>query len=926
MSDPLHPEESRPTVADDSVRPPPLGPETLRRVEQIREQFEAALKAGHFPPLESLLLDVEAAARPGLLRELLALEIRYRDQAGLPLTADEAGQRFLRLGPWAAEILCDLGLECVNETRPLEGDEGLAARQQRRRARRASAFAGRGGRYHILRPHARGGLGEVFVAEDTELGREVALKEIQAQHADDPAYRDRFVREAEITGGLEHPGVVPVYGLGTNPDGRPYYAMRFIRGESFRDAVERFHAADGPAREPGERSLAFRGLLRRFIDVCNAVAYAHSRGVLHRDLKPGNVMLGPFGETLVVDWGLAKAGVESPAGAADADEATTDPALRPPSSDDQHVTQPGQKLGTPAYMSPEQAAGRLDEVGPASDVYSLGAMLYVLLTGQKPFEGGRTDEVLARVRGGRFAPPRLVKPGTPAALDAVCRKAMALRPDDRYATALGLAADVEHWLADEPTTAYRDPWAARAARWARRHRTAVAAAAVFLVMAVVALAVSTALVWREQQKTAEQKLLAEQNAELARERQRDAEQNFELARDVSFNGIAVVESLEADLAAEAGLHAPRKDLLMAGGRVLRQSLEQRPDDARLQRQLAQVVRYAANVHRLTYETEPAEPLYVESVRLYEGLGERERLSETLRDYAAMQALAGRLRESADTAGRAVAIAEKLREEGPDRPTARRLLATALLEQAGIEYARGKVADARRLAGQSADLLNKLRPEEVRPYDPLLLGAALNRAAMAEREAGDTKAALAHHEQAIQLLRTMADRRPARVNRADILHVQARCRLERCRTWVKAPPLPPAAELNMGETAQQWEVLARNYPMVPAYREWQAIAYLARGQLRAAGNRADEARADFDRSRQLLEELVKEYPALPTLRGDLGRAYAGLGRLARRAKNASAADEWFVKAADALGQAVRQSPESAQEVRSLADVLAEQGAN
>jgi serine/threonine protein kinase len=170
----------------------------------------------------------------------------------------------------------------------------------------------------VLRPHARGGLGEVFVARDQELHREVALKEIQARH-DDPRSRSRFLLEAEVTGGLEHPGVVPVYGLGAYPDGRPFYAMRLIKGDSLKEAIGRFHQADVPGRDPGERRLALRGLLRRFVDVCNAVAYAHSRGVLHRDLKPSNVMLGPYGETLVVDWGLAKV-VGRPAGSDGATE------------------------------------------------------------------------------------------------------------------------------------------------------------------------------------------------------------------------------------------------------------------------------------------------------------------------------------------------------------------------------------------------------------------------------------------------------------------------------------------------------------------------------------------------------------------------------------------------------------------------------
>ena len=149
-----------------------------------------------------------------------------------------------------------------------------------------------GQRFRVLRPHARGGLGAVFVALDSELHREVALKQILDQHADDPDSRQRFVAEAEITGGLEHPGVVPVYGLGTYGDGRPYYAMRFIRGDSLKEAIERFHADTLLKDDPGRRSLELRRLLLRLIDVCDTVDYAHGRGVLHRDIKPGNIIVG----------------------------------------------------------------------------------------------------------------------------------------------------------------------------------------------------------------------------------------------------------------------------------------------------------------------------------------------------------------------------------------------------------------------------------------------------------------------------------------------------------------------------------------------------------------------------------------------------------------------------------------------------------
>ncbi len=369
-------------------------------------------------------------------------------------------------------------------------------------------------RYRILRPHAKGGLGQVSVALDQELHREVALKEIQNQYADNLENRARFLVEAEITGGLEHPGIVPVYGLGQYADGRPYYAMRFIRGDNLKEAVKRFHQAESGQRDPGKRMVAFRQLLGRFLDVCNAMAYAHARGVLHRDLKPGNIMLGQYGETLVVDWGLAKLVSQK--------ETATTVQERPmslSSSSNSTETKAGSALGTPQFMSPEQAAGRLDLLGPFSDVYSLGATLYYLLTDKAPFEDSDVGTVLQKVGRGEFPMPRQANASVPAPLEAVCLKAMALKPEDRYASPRALADDIEHWLADEPVNAWKEPWTVRAMRWARRHRPLVATAAGLLLTAVTALTFSTILISREHAAT-----------ELAR---RDAQSNYEKAKNLA---------------------------------------------------------------------------------------------------------------------------------------------------------------------------------------------------------------------------------------------------------------------------------------------------------------------------------------------------------------------------------------------------------
>ena len=340
------------------------------------------------------------------------------------------------------------------------------------------------GRFQLLRQHARGGIGVVYVAKDSELNREVALKQIQVQHADDPASRARFLIEAEVTGRLEHPGIVPVYGLGTNDQGRPFYAMRFVRGESLKDAIDRYHQGQSRrGRGLADDTLALRQLLTRFVDVCHAIAYSHSRGVIHRDLKPANILLGQYGETLVVDWGLAKVvGRDDPTSQPEA-EAT----LRPGLQSDNTETRVGVTIGTPAYMSPEQSEGRAAVVGPASDVYSLGATLYCLVTGRAPLSDNELENMFVRLRRGEIDAPRQVNHRVPASLEAIVIKAMALRPDDRYPSAQALGQDVERWLADEPVMARQEPYSERLRRWMRRHRTAVAASAAAFFMATAGL-------------------------------------------------------------------------------------------------------------------------------------------------------------------------------------------------------------------------------------------------------------------------------------------------------------------------------------------------------------------------------------------------------------------------------------------------------
>ena len=296
------------------------------------------------------------------------------------------------------------------------------------------------------------------------------------------------------------------------------------RARSLKDEITRFHEATSRAdRGPGERTLELHKLLRRILDVCNTVSYAHSRGLVHRDLKPGNIMVGLYGETLVLDWGLVKV-----IGRQDSPSAGGKNSLSGLPLSDSDGTVIGTVLGTIVNMSPEQATGDLEAIGPASDVYSLGTILYCLLTGREPFDG-KSEEILEKVKRGDYPPPREIDRSVPPALAAICKRAMALKPDDRYESVRALAEDIEHWLADEPVSAWHEPLNAQARRWARRNRAAVVGAAAAAFAGVMGLCTVLAVQTRAYTELKQANLnlkLANEQVQSARDR---AENHLELA-------------------------------------------------------------------------------------------------------------------------------------------------------------------------------------------------------------------------------------------------------------------------------------------------------------------------------------------------------------------------------------------------------------
>jgi serine/threonine protein kinase len=304
-------------------------------------------------------------------------------------------------------------------------------------------------KYTFVKELARGGMGTVYLAEDAELNRQVAIKVLSTPELTEDLRR-RMIREAKIIARLEHPGIVPVHDVGVLPDGRVFYAMKFVRGVRLDE-----YAAN---------TESIKDRLRKFQAVCDAVAFAHAHGVIHRDLKPQNIMIGSFGEVLVLDWGVAKILREDRS----AESSEADTLKLDASQSDVVDTSHGTIIGTRQYMSPEQARGEIAQLDERADIYSLGAVLYFLLTNQSPNE----------------TRPRTLNSHVTKPAEAVCLKAMAHERSQRYAGAAELSADVGRLLDAEPVVAYRENAYEKVSRWVSKNRFLVLLVLAYLLMRI----------------------------------------------------------------------------------------------------------------------------------------------------------------------------------------------------------------------------------------------------------------------------------------------------------------------------------------------------------------------------------------------------------------------------------------------------------
>ncbi len=605
----------------------------------------------------------------------------------------------------------------------------------------------------------RGAMGAVLKVWDEPLRRNLAMKVILDKHREGglssgavvPEVLTRFRDEAQVTGQLDHPGVVPVHEYGEDR-GQPYFTMRLVRGRSFREIAE-----DARAERDGWNLPRAVGTI---LKVCETMAFAHAKGVVHRDLKPSNVMVGRFGETYVMDWGLARVAGEEDRHdlrlrGGSRDEATwvrTDRAEADDDSGSPLVTMDGTVVGTPYYMPPEQAAGRVDEIGPWSDVYSVGAMLYHLLTGYAPYASA-TDQpsartVVAMVLHGAPTPVHAWNADTPPELAAICEKAMERRPLDRYASMEAMAEDLRAYLEGRVVKAHATGPIAEMKKWVQCNRAfAATTAAMFLV----AVAGTIAFMLRLQ----EERGRAERNAIAA---SKHADQAFQalntLAREV--------QHAMADLPGRE-VRAVRTSLLtiaLEGLRELPADIYASPGS----RTAAEAHRWMGSLASQMGDTREAFRHYENALAASEELvasspGDLEARIDLLDSRLALAKLADSLEAETDEirlCDEAIELARDILASEPENLLVQRMLASALIARSGAQ-AKGDVRGSRGFLSEASELRRAILASE--PDDARLkrdLAFTLGSAARNDFIFGDHDVALPKLEEALALMREYAE--------------------------------------------------------------------------------------------------------------------------------------------------------------------------
>jgi tetratricopeptide (TPR) repeat protein len=704
-----------------------------------------------------------------------------------------------------------------------------------------------GGRYTLTYCLGAGGLGRVWKAHDRQLNRHVAIKLPRPGLKSAAHIRQMFEREGRIAAGLEHPAIVPVHEIAEMEDGTPYCVMRLVSGRPLDALIREYHRKS----RPRDRSLLWNELLRHFVAVCNAIAYAHERGVIHRDLKPNNIVVGAFGEAVVLDWGLAEQ--QGAVAAEPAAHAGTESSLGERVAD--------RPEGTEAYMSPEQAQGKSDV---RNDIFCLGGILYSILTGSAPYVPDEAEDECAfreRIRTGRYPRPRKLRSGIPSSLEAVCMKAMSPDPESRYSSAAQLAGEITRYFADEPVLAGRDPLTERALRWMRRRRTAVTAAAAAVLLALLGLSGILAV-------------QARANRDL-----REAKGRVWAYFD---NGLDWARRLVDAAGADSFVseQSPNLDSL----RRLKSDLKaSRDDDPRTRAQLAEVCSMIGAITALIGKSDEAERSYEEACNVAEALtslepslpASRTALAHACLGYAKLLSETGRTQPAVSLMEKGARLSKELAGEYADDSVREREANRAISDLAVLYRDSDQPSQAEACFHDAIERLRhtlKNRPDDV---------AAKGELARANNNLGSLFINLGRPRDARGPLLEACEIGKVLTNRSS---VEVRFKQQFGRSYMNLGLVDNAlgneaeSVVDFQESIKVFDRLVREHPRFPLFRYDLATAYGNLGELQLKMKLVDDANLSFKHVGETLKRLVDDFPADIKYRNDYACYFDSLAEL------------------------------------------------
>ncbi len=718
-------------------------------------------------------------------------------------------------------------------------------------------------RYCLQGCHAIGGLGQVYIAHDQVLNRRVAIKFPRLQGMSNQQIA-RFELEARITGQLDHPGIVPIHALDTTTAGEPCYVMRFVDGMTLQKAVEdRLAICGARANAAYFTSDELRYFLQSIVTVCNIVAFAHGRNIIHRDIKPSNILLGPYGETLLLDWGIAKElNIESAA----VNERKVDSAS--PSSDvsgtavalpanSPLLTMPGRVLGTPAYASPEQLLGRSDGIGKPSDIYSLGATLFFLLDGKSPIELVGWSTYLELVKRSDTTLTRYLSSSVPTPLRAICEKALSIEPQGRYVSPLDLAADIDRYLAGESVSVMRDPWWTRLTRTARKHPLVTGATIASTIVLSIAGIVASAVVSnknRELAKGNQQLATALGNVglanDLAMRALRDMASDVVVRRFAEHENLrdserAYIESILQNFLALSNLQDNSETTLSLRA-------ESHAMVGKLYYQLAQ--KQESQKHLTT-----AAELFTSLVRMQNRDESQLRLASVLEELAAVDFEASRFSACIETSTKGIDVLAPLltRTSDEELRALESVMGNLRIIRAEAFQSVGRRKEAIDEFGQAVPILERRLLASPNDIGSRFNAGACFRsfASLLNEEIGpgaDRSSALEYANRAVELLGQAAAESPDTA------------RYQSSLAWAYYDrSIIHQSDGKFGETlsdiTRSLELttdIANRYPLIRDYRDRIAICILRRAKLYQQMNKLDEAQRDLQQATDQLRNLIK----------------------------------------------------------------------